>query len=382
MTVDVDLLRLLAHWTDDAGGMGDHCRLVFRQAAGPGSDDDALAAFTSAVLEANQRLESTMLDDGGIATGAPLPVRVPSGPACDVESRRHDALTAWLAAAATALEGAGWSGELAWLPFPPAPVRVERDSTGGVAAVLALSGWETATRARADAPWRNDDGLAGPLARLASTWLRDGDGPYDLATAMGTQVKEDDVEPLLHSALSDQEDRYGPSFWARRGSQRSSRSAGFDALGHVVLAACEETSVSNPVDEVIALATPWASQTDWIIVMEAAVASASFRALYNNIGRGRRLPRYYNRDRAQDLERLPDAFGWQIVTSRHLARCHDLSRWEITDLGHDRFVLSAPELDAWLAVDPRRPDEPRMGTARLEAARRDFGDVILWTDPP
>lgn len=67
---------------------------------------------------------------------------------------------------------------------------------------------------------------------------------------------------------------------------------------------------------------------------------------------------------------VPDAHGVQVLTDAHLAHAHDLSDWNLTDLGHGRHLVQASDLSAWyenLTPDP--------GT--LTKARHDFGDMIL-----
>lgn len=69
-------------------------------------------------------------------------------------------------------------------------------------------------------------------------------------------------------------------------------------------------------------------------------------------------------------DHVPDAYGLQVLTSRHLEKAHDLSAWVITDLGNDRHLVQHPDPAAWFAHDHPDPDV-------LAAARRDFGDLIL-----
>ncbi|MEU2201791.1 hypothetical protein [Isoptericola sp. NPDC019482] len=75
-------------------------------------------------------------------------------------------------------------------------------------------------------------------------------------------------------------------------------------------------------------------------------------------------------DRDLAREYLPDAYGLQVLTSRHLAKAHDLSAWMVIDLGNDRHLVQHPDPAAWFAHDHPDPDV-------LAAARRDFGDLIL-----
>ncbi|WP_224274129.1 hypothetical protein [Nocardioides lacusdianchii] len=76
---------------------------------------------------------------------------------------------------------------------------------------------------------------------------------------------------------------------------------------------------------------------------------------------------------------VPDAFGVQLVTGRHLAHAHDLSQWHVTEVAEDRWLVAARDLAAWF-----RPPEPSTVRSRqfpdpaLRArAREDFGAMIL-----
>ena len=63
------------------------------------------------------------------------------------------------------------------------------------------------------------------------------------------------------------------------------------------------------------------------------------------LARGTKSPAYYRRYRDQDTQVLPDAFGWQVITSEHLANATDLTGWQLTDLPGGRHLLQAPRLE-------------------------------------
>lgn len=72
-------------------------------------------------------------------------------------------------------------------------------------------------------------------------------------------------------------------------------------------------------------------------------------------------------------EYTPDAHGLQVLRDAHLEKAHDLGNWVITDLGHGRHLVEAPDLKAWYGSGG--PD----GTI-IEQARLDFGSMILTSD--
>lgn len=72
-------------------------------------------------------------------------------------------------------------------------------------------------------------------------------------------------------------------------------------------------------------------------------------------------------------DRTPDAHGVQLLTSAHLDRANDLTDWKITDLGHDRHLVEAADLEPWYAQLVPAPEV-------LARARQDFGAMLLTTD--
>lgn len=65
-----------------------------------------------------------------------------------------------------------------------------------------------------------------------------------------------------------------------------------------------------------------------------------------------------------------DVNGVQVLTDTHLEHIHNLDRWNVTDLGHSRHLVTAPDLAPWYA-------EPHPDPATLKQARHDFADILL-----
>lgn len=72
-------------------------------------------------------------------------------------------------------------------------------------------------------------------------------------------------------------------------------------------------------------------------------------------------------------EYVPDAHGLQVLREEHLGRAHDLSEWRISELGHGRYLVEAPDLEPWYS---RAVPDPGV----LEQARHDFGAMLLTED--
>ncbi len=70
---------------------------------------------------------------------------------------------------------------------------------------------------------------------------------------------------------------------------------------------------------------------------------------------------------------VPDAHGIQVLGSQHLERANDLSGWEVSTLDQHHYLVQAPDLGPWYSQSEPDPDV-------LEAARTDFGDMIMTKD--
>lgn len=70
---------------------------------------------------------------------------------------------------------------------------------------------------------------------------------------------------------------------------------------------------------------------------------------------------------------VPDAHGLQVLTERHLDRARNLADWQVTDLGHGRHLVAAPDLAPWFEAPAPDPDV-------LARARSDFGPMLLTSE--
>jgi hypothetical protein len=128
---------------------------------------------------------------------------------------------------------------------------------------------------------------------------------------------------------------------------------------------------------------PWRDQ---IVALRDAIIAIPELANLAFIRLGVTTSAYWNVDVVQPLDGLSrsdvthgkhlladyalDAHGIQVLTDSHLAKAHDLSSWNITDLGHGRHLVEAPDLAAWY-----RHHLPSHSAVRK--AREDFGAMIL-----
>jgi hypothetical protein len=62
--------------------------------------------------------------------------------------------------------------------------------------------------------------------------------------------------------------------------------------------------------------------------------------------------------------------GIQLLTGTHVARAHDLSDWEVTQVSSDRYLVEAHELDPWFTG-------ARTDSDVYDKAVRDFGRMLV-----
>ena len=62
--------------------------------------------------------------------------------------------------------------------------------------------------------------------------------------------------------------------------------------------------------------------------------------------------------------------GIQLLTGTHVARAHDLSDWDVTQVSSDRYVVEAHDLTPWFTGDRTDPDV-------YDKAAHDFGRMLV-----
>lgn len=70
---------------------------------------------------------------------------------------------------------------------------------------------------------------------------------------------------------------------------------------------------------------------------------------------------------------VPDACGMLLLTSEHIARASDLSRWTVTEVAYGRFLAEAPALPDWFTPSGPPPE-------LITSARSDLGPIIAPAD--
>jgi hypothetical protein len=136
--------------------------------------------------------------------------------------------------------------------------------------------------------------------------------------------------------------------------------------------------------------------TEALVALPADTNQAYIRASHRNVLSHNRIhvllplahiEEYHVRYNKHLLVRyLPDAHGVQVVRTAHLDNAHDLSGWQITDLGHGRHLVRAQDLAPWYA--DVLPHSETLARARADfegcaahQARHRRQPVALVSDP-
>ncbi|HEY4377564.1 MAG TPA: hypothetical protein VGM93_10410, partial [Acidimicrobiales bacterium] len=126
----------------------------------------------------------------------------------------------------------------------------------------------------------------------------------------------------------------------------------------------------DSIDDLRSVARALADLADQIFIRPAFPLAAG----WGRLREVQRLPGLSSSDVYDNRHLLsgyvPDAHGIQVLRDAHLAKAHDLSRWNVTDLGHGRHLVEAPDLEPWYS-------QPLPDPETVVRAREDFGAMIL-----
>jgi hypothetical protein len=342
---------------------GDDTWLQLRTKAG------SIESFAAAVEQANEAAAAR--GDGADMFGA-FPASTPRGYAVQLIRATTLALVRdWVSDLAAGLAERGFAGKLGAAPEvgaipclfasePPVP-------TGYVALVLDPSAM--LDERRKEAGWLVDPEATIRIAELADRWARRPGANIVLRQNIyWLAVQLDDASPQLAKSVTET-GLAGLDFILDKN----------DFATHTALAFGGEA-----VFQVVGGPDDWQRRidrlTEALVALPADTNQAYIRASHRNTISHNRLhelmplpyvEEYHVRYNKHLLDRyLPDAHGVQVVRTAHLDNAHDLSGWQITDLGHGRHLVRAQDLTPWYAeVLP----DPHV----LEQARADFDGALL-----
>jgi hypothetical protein len=343
----------------------------------PGATQEALLIpLTDAVQEANAAAEEADERVRGREPWRGRRVPLVSLSWCDSK----DGLLFWLDKLTSALDHAGLEGTLTPASFDYPPTLAPRGERGALSAMLFLSGWTVNGENRARPVWMVDEAVRDRLMNWAIPWTADGRaelyvGVEETSFLLPVEAARDHMGASDYLTLCVNPDL------------DHLRWVCFDSSGRMTVQVrdTDRTWQSN-LAEIRSVLVQFADLIEYAGVRMGHAAVASARGL---IYPGHRWPPqfpsgdptidasyYYLVHRGLDTERVPDAYGLQVLTDAHLARAHDLSQWRVEPFGTGHRLVTAQDQAAWFAQDV--PIQ-RM----VDQARADLGPkLILLKTPP
>lgn len=369
MSVKVDIKAIERLWAGD--GNRENVWLLM-----PGVGDlnsrDRLAV---AIEQTNDSFADGIGHDLEHTFGRP-PLRTEAGAVWELECFHPEGPRRWVDELAARLEAAGLSGEVRARPYPNVG-RFDTLNDGrtgrSAAVVMAPSGWSVDTRKVVFGEvrhvpesrgvvvpsWKVDHAQVPDLIELTLNFLVDEPSRLLLSVGTHSDVSRGALGSLLSEALMTPRGEE-PLVQVKQFGWSVNRCVSFDGEGRVLLTtvAVEETFVEH-VRRVCDLAVPWAPRCDWVVLLENSL-SPSYDDAYRN-ARGSKLPREVARGRLRDVDPLPDAYPWAVLSTAQLPPSLDPDRWDVTPLDQGKFVVETNDLPAWFT-----------GPEPLLQARRDW----------
>jgi hypothetical protein len=323
-------------------------------------------------------LDATIEQDGGEGVSVQFATETPEGFVIELDRVVDDEhLGAWLDGFAVRLRQAGFTGTLRGTSSLQAPPQLQWWGRPKVA--TAFIGWAFDLAAMTADPYRDTgwhlgpDATAGICDHLAA-WVEPG-GPdvvvrrqtYRFAVGAGA-----DISGILAAALvAGRRPGVTRTGGRHQGARTIAMSYGAETALQVVDGPSRrwEPRIGELRDAITALP----ELTNQAFVRPARPGTRTWPRVAGGPPRPGSKERNLRHNRHLLDRYVPDAHGIQVVRDAHLANAHDLSRWTVTDLGHGRHLVEAPDLAPWYA--DRLPDP---GT--VARARHDFGAMILTPD--
>lgn len=368
-TVAADVRALLREWDDSGDGA------LWLQFQTDGDQAAAFVALARASFAADNACSDPdpdgrdeMISDGPAVTAKGPTVFIQQCPSAEMLER-------WTSVLVAELDHEGWQGRLR-------PVRTEDTPYDGpgkrvncVTAGLVLSIDQRAVEAVRRRPgrahgWNVSDEYTRQVIDRAADFCLGGEGDvYFKHQNVQFRVAAADVPRLLSTAIS-----RGPvTSLTRIGPQGSVHRVVLYELGHVIYEFDDpDADGIKGAQHLTEVVRSHVSIAEYALVRLSWSPAVGWEDVVNR--RPPRLPRVpagYHR-RAPHLESswVPDAYGVQLLTDRHLRHANDLSAWNVEEVAPGKHLVVARDPGAWFG--PSEPD-----ATVVEHARGDFGPMIL-----
>lgn len=302
------------------------------------------------------------------------PLASPVGPIIKIDwpGDTENDTRAWLAQLATILGDVGRTGHIRAAPYRDLPRAIGDNVEPHPAAFLGYTLTDPHPRPFS-MEWLLEDTLTEDICASAADWVAAAGGDYYFSEdTFRMKVSASDMAPLLRSAI------------ARSWRTQAISVTLNPAEAHSALLAKEGVVtfdiISTPRqhrDNVSRLRHQLLRQPaalDIGIIRTTRSFTLDWGALLKSPRQPPFIAHAYDWKRNRHLwsRFVPDAHAIQVLTRDHLNKANDLSGWSITSLDGNRYLVEAPDLDAWHATGD-------VDDATLDQARHDFGAMILTT---
>ena len=313
--------------------------------------------LADAVVVFEEALAACLLEEDRPDFGA---MPTPSGPVTMVEVTDCPEVWAWLDQVAARLSAAGVSGKLAAgaaaSARPPAFVPQGRVPTAGIAFTSLELPWQGTWG------WPLTKSETSTVVDHAASWCELG-GEQWLGLNLQFWMSGPSARPLA-APMSAAAPRSATDLVAAHGAEARTVRTTWNESGpfdprfffyYEEVDLCRQSLLWEP------------DGVSW-----AVVGTADYPALSRVIALCPRTPHTRDQLGAFGLRgTLVNAVqGIQLLTGAHLARAHDLSDWDVTQVSADRYLVEAPDLAPWFTGERTDPDV-------YDTAVHDFGRMLL-----
>jgi len=278
-------------------------------------------------------------------------------------------LEAWLKALRSGLESTGWEGTVVAFTNDHTPYDAPGAHVHGMVAGIVRHESELLDASDRGNRWGAPDLIIDDSVRRAAAAILAGEGSLYLRAGT-TQVilHAEDAIRSLSAAV-----RTAP--WAaliRVEAGGGWIGAVFSPLGHVHFERYDPVGGWRAEFDVVKkLMIDHADVAEYGFVKRHWLPTVSWRDLIDGSPRAASVHGGYTQlVRGLESSRVPDAYGCQMLSSRHLANAKDLRAWRSTALNEELSLVEAEDLVRWYDGE-----EPQREV--IENARGDFGEMIL-----
>ncbi len=359
MSVEVTENSLVRAWRREHGGE------FWIQLTTPSDDLEVFGAAIAIPSEAH---------DGVIVH---LTGRVPAGFVAFIEGARDkDHLIEWAHTVAQRLDDAGITGKLAAARSAGLPRwldSVERPQPGAFITWSYDAEHSTSDPSQTAPLWKLDADTTRVVAELCASFVA-GAGPRTRLRQGAFSFELSDqtaIADMLDTAIISDGIQAGALCY--NNPERALRSVAFVNRAETSLQEISTRSWHDRIETLTDAICARPDLLDYAIIRSTSVVPGGWSSTGDLFPLPHLSPGEFRYYQHLTTRYVIDAHGVQVLTTRQLAGVRHPDHWTVRDLGHDRHLVTAPDLAPWYASPYPDPDV-------LTAARDDFTDILLTAE--